>query len=108
MHARQTIFTAQQRWLAKTGPHMAMINTRSGSGMHAVRRVARVGAPDPSDSHFGPPHPLRLGGDLIDDKSVWWPHQKSLVLAFQVFESMQSVYARHGLGQCMQIARPIE
>ena len=54
------------------------------------------------------PHRPQLRDDLIHDKTVRWPHQKNLVVGFDVFEPLQPVYARYGLRQSMQIARLIE
>src|SRR5215469_3000464 len=64
---------------------------------------------EPPMSQMGQtPHRPQLRGDLIHNNSVRWPHQKNLVVAFDVFEPLQPVYARHGLGQPMQIVRLIE
>jgi len=64
---------------------------------------------EPPMSQMGQtPHRPQLRGDLIHDNSVRWPHQKSLVVAFDVFEPLQPVYARYGPGQPMQIVRLIE
>ena len=64
---------------------------------------------EPPMSQMGQtPHRPQLRGDLIHDKTVRWPHQKNLVVGFDVFEPLQPVYARYGLGQPMQILRLIE
>ena len=64
---------------------------------------------EPPMSQMGQtPHRPQLRGDLIHDNSVRWPHQKNLVVAFDVFEPLQPVYARYGPGQPMQIVRLIE